>query len=147
MQVTSIDQLKKIKRTEVILVGAFEDGTELVAEVKKPDMMALMASGKVPNALLKPAMQVFNGKTKEITDKVGENDLEALKDMVGLLDVFAKETLVNPSYKDIQDCGIDLTMEMKLNLMAYAQGGVQALESFRTEQINNANNQSSDEVQ
>ena len=147
MQVTSIDQLKKIKRTEVILVGAFEDGTELVAEVKKPDMMALMASGKVPNALLKPAMQVFNGKTKEITDKVGENDLDALKDMVGLLDVFAKETLVNPSYKDIQDCGIDLTMEMKLNLMAYAQGGVQALESFRTEQINNANNQSSNEVQ
>ena len=147
MQVTSLDQLKKIKRTEVILVGAFEDGTELVAEVKKPDMMALMASGKVPNALLKPAMQVFNGKTKEITDKVGENDLEALKDMVGLLDVFAKETLVNPSYKDIQDCGIDLTMEMKLNLMAYAQGGVQALESFRTEQVNNANNQSSNEVQ
>lgn len=147
MQVTSLDQLKKIKRTEVILVGAFEDGTELVAEVKKPDMMALMASGKVPNALLKPAMQVFNGKTKEITDKVGDNDLDALKDMVGLLDVFAKETLVNPSFKDIQDCGIDLTMEMKLNLMAYAQGGVQALESFRTEQINNANNQSSNEVQ
>lgn len=147
MQVTSLDQLKKIKRTEVILVGAFEDGTELVAEVKKPDMMALMASGKVPNALLKPAMQVFNGKTKEITDKVGDNDLDALKDMVGLLDVFAKETLVNPSFKDIQDCGIDLTMEMKLNLMAYAQGGVQALEDFRTEQINNANNQSSNEVQ
>ena len=147
MQVTSLDQLKKIKRTEVILVGTFEDGTELVAEVKKPDMMALMASGKIPNALLKPAMQIFNGKAKEITDKVGENDLEALKDMVGLLDVFAKETLVNPSYKDIQDCGIDLTMEMKLNLMAYAQGGVQALESFRTEQINNANNQSSNEVQ
>lgn len=147
MQVTSLDQLKKIKRTEVILVGVFEDGTELVAEVKKPDMMALMASGKVPNALLKPAMQVFNGKTKEITDKVGENDLDALKDMIGLLDVFAKETLVNPSFKDIQDCGIDLTMEMKLNLMAYAQGGVQALESFRTEQVNNANNQSSNEVQ
>ena len=137
MQVTSLEQLKKVKRTEIIELGKFEDGTPLVVEVKQPDMMGLMASGKIPNSLLKPAMKVFNGKTKEITDKVALDDADALKDMAELMNMLADICLVNPTHEEIKDCGLDLTLNMKLALLVYTQGGIQALEGFRTEQEHN----------
>nr|DAO77711.1 MAG TPA: hypothetical protein [Caudoviricetes sp.] len=143
MQVTSLEQLKKVKQTEIIELGKFEDGTPLIAEVKQPDLMALMTGNKVPNSLLKSAMKVFNGKAREITDKIELNDEKALKEMAGLMEVFAKECLVKPSYKEIKDCGLELTMEMKLSILTFTQGGIQALEGFRTEQEHNKDNQSS----
>ena len=72
MNITSLDQLQAIKQTEVIELPAFEDGTPLNVEVKKPNMMQLISSGKIPNTLLSSAMDMFNGKTGEKMQKASE---------------------------------------------------------------------------
>ena len=63
LQVTSLEQLKRVKQTDIVNLGKFEDGTEFIAELKRPDMLAFITEGKIPNTLLQEAAEVFNGKT------------------------------------------------------------------------------------
>ncbi len=39
MQVTSLEQLKNIKLSEIVELPSFEDGTPLIVEIRKPNMM------------------------------------------------------------------------------------------------------------
>lgn len=136
MQVTSLEQLKSIKMSEIVELPPFSDGTPLFVEVKKPNMMQLITSGKIPNTLLTVAMDMFNGKTGEKMQKAGTSSSD-LKDLVGMMNVIAEATLINPSYADIKKLGIDLTDNQLMGLLMYSQGGVKALENFRIKQTNN----------
>lgn len=147
LQVTTLEQLKKVKTTEILEVGAFDDGTMLVAEVRRPDLFKLITSGQMPNTLMKPAMQVFNGRGNEVMKKVDNNDLSALKDLGGLLDIITKECLVNPSLEEIQSVGLNLDMEQKMSILMYTQGGIKMLENFRLQQSNPESAEPVNEVQ
>ena len=133
MQITSLEQLQSIKQTEIIELPAFEDGTKLNVEVKKPNMMQLIAAGKIPNTLLNIAMEMFNGKAGEKMQKAADNAGD-LKDLVGMMNVIAEASLVNPTYKQIKGLGIDLTDNQLMGLLMYSQGGLKALENFRNQQ-------------
>ena len=133
MQVTSLEQLQAIKQTEIIELPSFEDGTKLNVEVKKPNMMQLIAAGKIPNTLLNSAMEMFNGKAGEKMQKAADNAGD-LKDLVGMMNVIAEASLVNPTYKQIKELGIDLTDNQLMGLLMYSQGGLKALENFRNQQ-------------
>ena len=135
MQITSLEQLQSIKQTEIIELPAFEDGTKLNVEVKKPNMMQLIAAGKIPNTLLSSAMEMFNGKAGEKMQKAADN-VGDLKDLVGMMNVIAEASLVNPTYKQIKGLGIDLTDNQLMGLLMYSQGGIKALENFRNQQAN-----------
>ena len=58
LQVTSLDRLKQVKQTQIVSLGKFEDGTELIAELKRPDMLAFITEGKIPNTLLQEAAEM-----------------------------------------------------------------------------------------
>ena len=135
MNITSLDQLQAIKQTEVIELPAFEDGTPLNVEVKKPNMMQLIAAGKIPNTLLSSAMELFNGRAGEKMQKAADNAGD-LKDLVGLMNVIAEASLIKPSYKEIKKIGIELTDNQLMGLLMYSQGGIKALENFRNQQAN-----------
>ena len=135
MNITSLDQLQAIKQTEVIELPAFEDGTPLNVEVKKPNMMQLIAAGKIPNTLLSSAMELFNGRAGEKMQKAADNAGD-LKDLVGLMNVIAEASLVKPSYKEIKKIGVELTDNQLMGLLMYSQGGIKALENFRNQQAN-----------
>ena len=130
MNITSLDQLQAIKQTEVIELPAFEDGTPLNVEVKKPNMMQLIAAGKIPNTLLSSAMELFNGRAGEKMQKAADNAGD-LKDLVGLMNVIAEASLIKPTYKEIKKIGIELTDNQLMGLLMYSQGGIKALENFR----------------
>lgn len=146
LQVTSLEQLKKVKQTDIVSLGKFEDGTEFVAELKRPNMMNLIAHKKIPNTLLTEATQLFNGKNKLANKVVAEDDGESLAQLGELIEVLAEACLVNPTYKQLKDLDLDLTLEMQMSIMMYSQGGVEALKNFRKEQQRNANNKPSIEV-
>ena len=135
MNITSLDQLQAIKQTEVIELPAFEDGTPLNVEVKKPNMMQLIAAGKIPNTLLSSAMELFNGRAGEKMQKAADNAGD-LKDLVGLMNVIAEASLIKPTYKEIKKIGIELTDNQLMGLLMYSQGGIKALENFRNQQAN-----------
>ena len=125
---------------------AFSDGTPFVAELKKPNMLMLMAGGHIPNTLLNVAMDIFqHGKGKETINKALNNPKD-LKVLTELLIVLAKACLVNPSFKQLEDLGIELNENQLSAILTYAQGGVVALESFRKQQTNSKGSEPSEQV-
>ena len=136
MQVTSLEQLKNIKITDIVNLGKFEDGTELIAEVKKPNLMQLMVEGKVPNTLMPTAMGMFKSGSGELVNKAID-DVDSLKDLVGMMEVFAEASLVNPSYAQIKEIGLSLTEKQLIGILQFTQGGVKALENFRMQSEDN----------
>ena len=146
MQVTSLDQLKNIKINDIVELPSFDDGTPFVAELKKPNMLMLMAGGHIPNTLLNVAMDIFqHGKGKETINKALNNPKD-LKVLTELLIVLAKACLVNPSFKQLEDLGIELNENQLSAILTYAQGGVVALESFRQQQANSESSEPSEQV-
>lgn len=133
MQITSLEQLQSIKQTEIVELPSFEDETPFIVEIKKPNMMNLLTSGKIPNTLLSVATEMFNGKTGQIMGKASE-DIKTLKELVGMMEVLAEASLVNPTYKDIKKLNIQLTENQLMAILMYSQGGVKALENFRNQQ-------------
>ena len=143
MNVTSLEQLKNIKLNDIVELPSFDDGTPFVAELKKPNMLMLMANGHIPNTLLNVAMDIFqNGKGQETIDKA-LNDPKDLKVLTELLLVLAKACLVNPSFNQLQELGIELNENQLSAILTYAQGGVVALESFRQQQANSESSEPS----
>ena len=143
MNVTSLEQLKNIKKVDIVELPSFDDGTPFIAELKKPNMLMLMANGHIPNTLLNVAMDIFqNGKGQETIDKA-LNDPKDLKVLTELLLVLAKACLVNPSFKQLEDLGIELNENQLSAILTYAQGGVVALESFRQQQANSESSEPS----
>lgn len=146
----SLEELKKIKTTEVINLGPFMGGVDLIAEVKRPDLLDLITSGKMPNTVLKAAIGMFNGNNKDTAEmmlKADQGDLDSLKKLTGLLDVLVKNCLITPSLEDIKSCGLELNMDQKMNILMYTQGGMKQLEDFRNQQANIASLKAISEVQ
>lgn len=132
MQAITLEQLKQIKQTEIIELPPFNDGTPFPVEVKRPSMMNLVTTGKIPNTLLSSAMKIFKGGVGEAAQEAME-DSKALKELAGLMQVIAEASLVMPSAKDLKDANIELTEAQLVDLMNYMQGGVRALSTFRNE--------------
>lgn len=132
MQITSLETLKQMKKTDIDELPAFDDGTKFIVELKKPNMMNLITTGKIPNTLLSVAMQMFNGKTSELANRASE-DPKILKEMVGMMHVLAEACLVNPTYSQLKENNIDLTENQLMAILSYSQGGVKALENFRNQ--------------
>ena len=146
MNVTSLEQLKNIKINDIVELPAFDDGTPFIAELKKPNMLMLMANGHIANTLLNVAMDIFqNGKGQETIDKA-LNDPKDLKVLTELLLVLAKACLVNPSFNQLQELGIELNENQLSAILTYAQGGVVALENFRKKQTNIKSSEPSEQI-
>lgn len=128
-KVTTIEELKQYGSGNIIELPPFSDGQRFFARLKRPSMMGMIKKGKIPNTLLVKANELFleNGAGFDPSEK------DILKDMFDLLELMAKETFVEPSYTEIQNAGIELTDEQYMFIFTYAQKGVKALESFRTE--------------
>lgn len=133
MEITSLETLKKVKKTFVMEFAAFEDGTPFIAEVKRPNLMNLISNNKIPNTLLTAAMKVFKTGIGGAATSAME-DVKALKELSNLMNVIAENTLVKPRLKDFKDIGLELSEAQLVEIMQFMQGGVKGLESFRNQQ-------------
>lgn len=143
MKITSLEELEKMDIYDEIELPPFkEGGASFCVKAKKPNMMQLITTGKIPNNLMALAMDMFNGKSAEVTSRATKSD-KALKEMISMMNVLAEVCLVEPSVKDIESVnkkrkenGLEpliLTEEQLLCILTYSQAGVKALESFRNE--------------
>lgn len=127
MKVTSILDLQEYAKGAVVELPGFAEGQPFVARLRRPSMLVLAKSGKIPNELLATADSLFNG-TKRAT-----NNPNALKEITGILEIMAEAALVEPSYSDLKEVGLDLTDEQFMAIFNYTQAGVRALDSFRSQ--------------
>lgn len=133
MQVTSLDTLRQMKRTEIIELPNFNDGTPCIVEVKRPNLMNLITTNKIPNTLLSAAMSMFKGGVGGAASEAMEN-AKSLKDLASLMQTIAENTLVTPTYSWLKENDIELTEDQLVEILSYMQGGAQALKSFRDKQ-------------
>lgn len=129
VNVTSIEDLKNYASGTVVEMPPFAEGQPLIARLKRPSILGMAKQGKIPNSLLVKANELFlqNGAGLDAEEE------DTMKQLYDVLDLIAKETLVEPTYEDIKSVGLELTDEQMMFLFNYSQQGVKALESFRTE--------------
>lgn len=125
MEVTSISDLQKYAEGQIIELPAFAEGQPFVARLRRPSMMILVKSGKIPNSLVKTANSLF------LSSRVDETDERVMTDMFSVLDALCEASFVEPTYKEIQEAGVELTDDQMMFIFNYTQQGVEALDSFR----------------
>lgn len=128
-KITTIAEMKKQSEGALVNLPPFAEGKELVVRLRRPSMLSLVRAKKIPNTLLSSANKMFkNGPA--VFDV---NDESMMDDIFEILDVICDAALVEPTYKEIRDAGVELTDDQLMFIFGYTQNGVKQLESFRTE--------------
>lgn len=128
LEVTPITTLKEYAKGELVEFPPFAEGQPFVARVKRPSMMVLMKTGKIPNSLMMTANALFTGDNSKAA-----MDEDFYREVLGVIEVIAEASLVEPSWKELRDEGIELTDDQYTFLFNYTQKGIKALEPFRGE--------------
>lgn len=126
MKVTSLFDLQNYAKGMIIRLPDFADGQPFVARVRRPSMLILAKSGKIPNTLLSSAGELF-AKGGAALDSDNEN---MLRDMYDILNVICESALLEPTMADIRSVGLELSDEQLMAIFNYTQTGVKALEPF-----------------
>lgn len=140
MEVTSLEALKSYSMGQLVELPPFAEGQSFVARLKRPSMLALVRSGRIPNSLLQSANTLF------INGTMDESNKSAMSDVMDILDTICDACFVEPTYQQIKDAGIQLTDDQMMFVFSYSQRGVKALEPFREEPKDNPGAGSGTEV-
>lgn len=135
MEITNIEKLKKIAQGEIVELPGFAHEEPFMARLKRPSLLNLAGHGQIPNDLLNAVHIVFFG-AKTSKDVVSMKELNAIYELV------AKAAMVEPSYSELTEIGLELTDEQLLEIFNYTQRGVEVLKSFRAKQQHSKDNQS-----
>ena len=127
MDLTSLESLQEYARGAIVQLPPFAEGQPFVARLRRPSMMALAKSGKIPNALLSTANSLF------IKGGVDAADDSVMKDVLSVVDVLCAAAFVEPTYEQLQKVGVELTDEQYMFIFNYTQQGIKALQPFRGE--------------
>ncbi|KEH91684.1 hypothetical protein Z962_p0061 (plasmid) [Clostridium botulinum C/D str. BKT12695] len=124
MSVTRIEELKAKKYIEVELPGWDSDDT-FTCKLQRVNLLDLASKGKIPNPLMGTVIELFKGNGPSADDE------NALKTINELSELFCDATMVEPTFKEVQEA-IGMTDEQKIIIYNYAVRGARALEPFRT---------------
>ena len=132
LRVTSIEDLQAYARGAVVELPPFADGQPFVARLRRPSMLALVKSGKIPNELLQSANELFMGKPSGIK-RDDKFDPSAMSRMFDVFDIMCEASFIEPTYQQLCDAGVELTDDQYTFIFNYSQAGIKALNSFRKE--------------
>ena len=129
INVTSVEDLKKMSGARSVLMPPFYVGEDVIFKLKRPSLLSMASKGRIPNALLGEANELFMiGISDEDMDK------NTLKNMHDLFELMALESMVEPTYEELKEAGIELTDAQLLFIYNYSQHGITSLSPFRQEQ-------------
>ncbi len=123
-EVTSISQLNEYAKGQLVELPSFGEGQPFFARLRRPSMLALAKSGKIPNSLLATANRMFDSSL----DTKNEN---MLKDFYAVIETILEAAFVEPTYQEIKDAGVQLSDDQLIFVFNYTQQGVRALDQFR----------------
>ena len=129
LKLTTLNDLEKYSKGQLVKLPPFAEGQPFVARIKRPSMLQMVANGTIPNVLLIKAQSLF----LEQTEGFDPDDENMMKEMLQILEIVAKESLLEPKYEQIKECGLQLTDDQLMFLYNYSQQGIKILEPFRTE--------------
>lgn len=121
--------LQKYASGTVVRFPDFAEGQPFVARVRRPSMLVLAKSGKIPNSLLTAAGQLFTGGGSG----VDADNADMLAQIYDICKIICEAALIQPTMKDIESAGMSLSDDQLMAIFNYTQSGIKALESFRKE--------------
>lgn len=125
--ITSFTDLQGYAKGTVVRFPDFAAGQPFVARVRRPSLLVLAKQGKIPNALLTTAGELFTkGSGGMDADNIG-----MLGDMYEVCEIIAQAALISPTYEEITKAGVQLSDDQLMAIFSYTQTGVKALDSFR----------------
>lgn len=146
MAITSVSELKNKAVIELTLPG-YTVGDDITVGVRRPSIMDLAATGKIPNPLMAAASKLFkDGALDTITTKL-KDDGKDMKEFAEVLHCVAKAALVQPTYDQLEEAGIPLTDVQLMMIYDFVLDGVDRYSTFRTIQGNNQDNQHEPDAQ
>lgn len=126
-QATTIEELKSYQHGQLVELPPFAEGQPFIARLRRPSLMVLIKSSKIPNQLIAMATKMFaNGG-----GAINSDDADSIIELLDVVDVLAEAAFVQPTYKQLQEAGIQLTDDQYMALFSYTQNGVEGLKSFR----------------
>ena len=123
-EVTSISQLNEYAKGQLVELPSFGEGQPFFARLRRPSMLALAKSGKIPNSLLATANKMFDSSLDTKSESM-------LKDFYMVMETILEAAFVEPTYQEIKDAGIQLSDDQMIFVFNYTQQGVRALDQFR----------------
>lgn len=129
LKVTSLNELIKYKDGQLVELPPFAEGQPFVARLRRPSLMGLVKSGRIPNSLMKQATTLF---AKGGNSLVGSNS-NTITEMLDIIEVIVEESMIEPRYSDLKENGITLSDDQMMSIFTYTQQGVDYLKQFRTE--------------
>lgn len=129
MNITSVTDLHRYAQGTVVRFPDFAEGQPFVARVRRPSMLVLAKSGKIPNSLLNTASELFakGGAGLKV------DDTNMLKNFYDTCKIICEAALIQPTMDEIESAGITLSDDQIMAIFNYTQTGVKALQSFRKE--------------
>ena len=134
-KVVSFEELKESQTAIIPIPNAKNDGT-IYVRAKRVALSTLVQSGGIPNELLKAVFGVLGDAKKEgklIDAGIGADDdekaVEQWKSFARVLDVVARQALVEPTYEQFEEAG-GLTTEQLTALYMWVQQGFEAVSGF-----------------
>lgn len=127
-KVTNIIDLKRYAAGQIVELPPFADGMPFVAQLRRPSMLFLAKTGQIPNTLLSKAGQLFNGGGAALD----VDDTNMLSEVYDISMVVVNAALVSPTLDEIHEAGLELADDQIMAIFNYTQGGIKALESFRS---------------
>lgn len=109
---------------EVELPG-YANGSVKV-KMRRPSLLALVRSGAVPNPLIAVAGELFSSGSQAL-------EKASFGEVAEVIDIVARAALVEPSFEQLEQEGVNLTDEQLMAIFSYAQAGVRGLEPFRAQ--------------
>lgn len=129
LKVTSIEELRNQASGSLVELPPFAEGTQFVARLRRPSMLSLVRAKKIPNQLLTSANKLFMTGPSGFSSA----DERMMDDIFAVMDVICDAAMVEPTYSELREAGIELTDEQLMFIFGYTQNGVKQLDSFRTE--------------
>lgn len=129
MSITSASDLQSYAVGAVVRLPDFAEGQPLVARIRRPSLLVLAKSGKIPNTLMVTAGELFSKGGAGLD----ADNINMLGDMYDILHIICESALIQPSLYEIEAAGLQLSDEQMMAIFNYAQTGIKALESFRQE--------------
>ena len=129
-KITSIDDLVKYQQGTMVELPAFAEGQPFIARLKRPSLLAMVKSKKIPNKLLTSANTLFAGKELDIDNE------NAMDNMFEIFDIVCDACFVEPTYQAMKDADIELTDDQYVAVFNYSQKGLDGLNAFRKDKAN-----------
>lgn len=127
LSVTSLNDLQKYSEGTVVRLPDFAEGQPFVAKLRRPSMLVLAKSGKIPNALLSTANELF----MKGSSGLDVDDPNMMGNFYDTCKVICEAALVEPTMADIEAAGLELSDNQIMAIFSYSQAGIKALEPFR----------------